>query len=133
MPTRHLERYGLWYYVFRFYKLVIKNVQERCEQLRLFFMHLITRGYSPTFVWPIFFDTQDYIKNRCHLLTQPTQAEKTNKPVSKHSCTSSSPCCKILDLAKSKSSFDWLCSPCLMRPFFVFYQPSWSLLILVTA
>jgi hypothetical protein len=45
--------YGMF---FRFYKL-IKNAQERRDQLHLFYKRLITRGYSPTFLRPIFRNT----------------------------------------------------------------------------
>jgi hypothetical protein len=51
--------YGMF---FCFYKL-IKDVQNKNCQLHLFFNCLVTRGYSPNFLGPIFHDAQDYLKN----------------------------------------------------------------------
>jgi hypothetical protein len=64
--------YGMF---FRFYKL-IKNVHDKNRHLAHFLNRLVTRGYSPSFLGPIFADARDYVENRRQLLIRPTIAEK---------------------------------------------------------
>jgi hypothetical protein len=67
--------YGMFYH---FLKL-IKNVQDQKRHLQHFFDRLVTRGYSPTFLGPVFQDAQDYLANRCQRLAWPTLANKNKQ------------------------------------------------------
>jgi signal-transduction protein with cAMP-binding, CBS, and nucleotidyltransferase domain len=91
--------YGMFY---RFLKL-IKNLQDQKRHLQHFFDRLVTRGYSPTFLGPVFRDAQDYLVNRCQRLARPTLAQK--KPGKEFSSTFPSTH-MILAHAKSNRYFE---------------------------